>query len=114
MDRRSFLLALPAGLATVRSGESGVEREIPNRPRVPGTLELHGRRRQAGRLSESVLRWDTAQTAIIICDMWNTHTCASAAQRVATMAPRMNGAVSSARGMGVMIIHAPQRHDEVL
>jgi nicotinamidase-related amidase len=107
MDRRSFLLALPAGLATVRSGGSGVEGEIPNRPRVPGTLELHGRRRQAGRLSESVLRWDTAQTAIIICDMWNTHTCASAAQRVATMAPRMNGAVSSARGMGVMIIHAP-------
>jgi nicotinamidase-related amidase len=107
MRRRSFLMVLPAGLAVVQRVESGVDGELPNRPRVPGTLELHSRRRQAGRLSESVLRWDVAQTAIIICDMWNTHTCASSAQRVAAMAPRMNGVVTSARSMGVMIIHAP-------
>jgi len=107
MQRRSFLMVLPAALATVRSGKSGAERELPNRPRVPGTLELHARRQQAGRLSESLLRWEVAQTAIIICDMWNTHTCASSAQRVAAMAPRMNGIVTSARGLGVMIIHSP-------
>jgi nicotinamidase-related amidase len=107
MRRRSFLMALPAALATVRLGESGVEEESPNRPRAPGTLELHARRRQAGRAVESALRWDVGQTAIIICDMWNTHTCASAAQRVAAMAPRMNAVVTSARGLGVMIIHAP-------
>jgi nicotinamidase-related amidase len=48
-----------------------------------------------------------ARTAIIICDMWNTHTCGMSAQRVALMAPRMNQVVSAARSLGVMIIHAP-------
>jgi nicotinamidase-related amidase len=48
-----------------------------------------------------------AQTAIIICDMWDTHTCSLSAQRVAALAPRMNEVVSAARSLGVMIIHAP-------
>jgi nicotinamidase-related amidase len=48
-----------------------------------------------------------AQTAIIICDMWDTHTCDMSAQRVGAMAPRMNQVVSAARSLGVMIIHAP-------
>jgi nicotinamidase-related amidase len=54
-----------------------------------------------------VLTWKVAETAVIICDMWDTHTCAMAAQRVAVMAPRMNAVVSAARGLGVMIVHAP-------
>jgi nicotinamidase-related amidase len=48
-----------------------------------------------------------ARTAIIICDMWDTHTCGMSAHRVALMAPRMNQVVSAARSLGVMIIHAP-------
>ena len=54
-----------------------------------------------------MLRWEVAQTAIIICDMWDTHTCSLSAQRVAVMAPRMNQVISAARSLGVMIIHAP-------
>ena len=91
MRRRSFFMVFPAALAAAQGQESGVERDSQqNRTRVPGTLELHARRRQGGRLSETVLRWDVAQTAIIICDMWDAHTCSSSAQRVAAMAPRMN------------------------
>src|SRR6185295_10297678 len=93
-----------------RAGEGA----LPNRPRVPGTLSLRTRRRgnQAPgndkvRVSERVLRWEVAQTAIIICDMWDTHTCNLSAQRVAVMAPRMNHVISAARSLGVMIIHAP-------
>jgi nicotinamidase-related amidase len=74
-----------------------------NRPKVPGTLSLRARRRAETR----VLKWEAAQTAIIICDMWDTHTCNLSAQRVAVMAPRMNQVVSAARSLGVMIIHAP-------
>ena len=48
-----------------------------------------------------------AQTAIIICDMWDTHTCNLSAQRVAAMAPRMNHVITASRSLGVMIIHAP-------
>jgi nicotinamidase-related amidase len=57
--------------------------------------------------SEGLLRWEVAQTAIVICDMWDTHTCNMSAQRVTAMAPRMNQVISVARSLGVMIIHAP-------
>lgn len=107
MRRRSFLGILPAALAAARRADSDREHGLANRPKVPGTLELHARTRTRDRVSERVGRWEVAQTAIIICDMWDTHTCASSAQRVAAMAPGMNGVLTAARGLGVMIIHSP-------
>lgn len=53
------------------------------------------------------MSWDSARTAIVLCDMWDTHTCPSAAARVAEMAPRMNQVVKAARARGVFIIHCP-------
>jgi type 1 glutamine amidotransferase/nicotinamidase-related amidase len=53
------------------------------------------------------LEWAPSQTAIIICDMWNQHWCKGATRRVGELAPRMNEAVTKARGEGVLIIHAP-------
>ena len=53
------------------------------------------------------VHWNPQQTAIIICDMWDDHTCKAAAQRVAEMVPTMNRMTSVARGTGVFIIHAP-------
>ncbi|MFO0919473.1 MAG: PVC-type heme-binding CxxCH protein [Planctomycetaceae bacterium] len=51
--------------------------------------------------------WDAKQTAIVVCDMWDTHTCPNAALRVSQMAPRMNDVLKSARARGVLIIHCP-------
>src|SRR2546430_14809615 len=114
MRRRSFLGILPGALALAapQTPESGREAPLPNRPKVPGTISLRARSRSADpsgnvRISERVLRWEVAQTAIIICDMWDTHTCNLSAQRVAAMAPRMNQVISTARSLGVMIVHAP-------
>ena len=114
MRRRSFLGMLPGALALAapQTPESGREPPLPNRPKVPGTIALRTRRRSGGppgsaRVSERELRWEVAQTAIIICDMWDTHTCSLSAQRVAAMAPRMNHVISASRSLGVMIIHAP-------
>jgi nicotinamidase-related amidase len=73
---------------------------------VPGTLSLKARTRNE-KVFERTLRWDVAQTAVIICDMWDAHTCSLSAQRVAAMAPRMNQVISAARSLGVMIVHAP-------
>ena len=107
VDRRYFLRSIPGALllATAQPFRGDV---LSNRPKVPGTLSLRARRRtkEAG-ASEQVLQWPVARTAIVICDMWDTHTCAMSAQRVALMAPRMNQVVSAARSLGVMIIHAP-------
>lgn len=107
LNRRTFQTTLLGALAAAAE-------PIPNRPKVPGTLSLRTRKRSeqpAGsgkfRASEQVMQWKVAQTAIVICDMWDTHTCSLSAQRVGMMAPRMNQVVSAARSLGVMIIHAP-------
>jgi nicotinamidase-related amidase len=52
-------------------------------------------------------RWNPDETAIIICDMWDDHTCRGAAARVAEIAPAIGRTVKAAREQGVFIIHAP-------
>ncbi len=51
--------------------------------------------------------WHPDKAAVIICDMWDTHHCISAANRVAEMAPYMNEAIAGIRRQGALIIHAP-------
>ena len=103
MRRRSFLGTLSAAAI----GASQTREAVLNRPKVPGALNLHIRRR-SNKVSEGTLRWDVAQTAIIVCDMWDAHTCACRRSAVAALAvPRMNQAVDTARTLGVMIVHAP-------
>ncbi len=85
----------------------------PN-PASAEPLQLHLRSRQettpkAG-LFRAVTRdqqWEARQTAIVVCDMWDDHTCPNAAKRVAQMAPRMNEVLKAARATGVLIIHCP-------
>jgi nicotinamidase-related amidase len=45
--------------------------------------------------------------AVVICDMWNTTQCVSAARRVIEMAPRVNEVVSRLRQDGALIVHSP-------
>jgi len=85
-----------------------------NRPRVPGLLRLHFRERReepagSGKINvvERTVDWNVAETAIIVCDMWDDHHCKFAAQRVGVLTPRMNQVLTAARDRGVMIIHAP-------
>ena len=70
-------------------------------------LMLEQRSRREDRAIHQTVHWDPQQTAIIICDMWDDHTCKAAARRVAEMVPTMNQMVSAARGTGASIIHAP-------
>lgn len=101
----------PAAAAVAITDEPVVER-LPNRPRVPGTLRLRVRERMENadggvKSAERTVEWQAADTAIIVCDMWDDHYCRMAAQRVGVMAPRMNRVLSAARERGMMIIHAP-------
>lgn len=77
-------------------------------------LQLHLRSRQetapqAGRYHAvtKTQAWQPQETAIVVCDMWDTHTCPNAALRVSQMAPRMNEVLKAARSQGVLIIHCP-------
>ena len=87
---------------------------VANRPKVSGKLLLHLRERHeeakgSGKIKvvERSVEWQVAETAIIVCDMWDDHHCKIAAQRVGVMAPRMNQVLTAARDRGVVVIHAP-------
>jgi nicotinamidase-related amidase len=117
--------ALLAGLAGLAGGcasraepaREGAKKEagrVPNRPKVPGTLRLTLRQRKESppgskrfKVVERTVDWKVAETAVIVCDMWDDLYCKEAARRVGVMAPRMNEGLTAARDHGVLIIHAP-------
>ena len=73
---------------------------IANRPVVPGVLLLKMQERReeptgSGQLkaSERIAEWKVAETAIIICDMWDDHHCKMAAHRSGLRRPRRAGDV---------------------
>ena len=45
-------------------------------------------------------RWPAAGTAVVVCDVWDSHHCLNAVRRVQEMAPRMNEFVREARRRG--------------
>ena len=51
--------------------------------------------------------WQPGQTALILCDVWDSHTCQNAVLRLEQIVPRLNEVVQQARAKGVTIIHAP-------
>ncbi|MCI0463894.1 MAG: isochorismatase family protein [Gemmataceae bacterium] len=52
-------------------------------------------------------KWQPRQTAVIVCDMWDSHHSLNAVRRVEEIAPRMNQVLEKARSLGLFIIHAP-------
>ncbi len=51
--------------------------------------------------------WDIARAAVVVCDMWDTTHCITAARRVDEMAPRMNEVLHGLRARGALLVHAP-------
>lgn len=85
----------------------GQPEAYPNRPRVPGVFAVSLRERDETGSRERQEQWQAAETAIIICDMWDNHYCQAAAQRVGVMVPRMNTTLTAARDHGAQIVHSP-------
>lgn len=71
------------------------------------TLALRSRAQNGEPLTVFRHDWDSAKTAVVICDMWDTTQCVSAARRVAEMAPRVNEVAARLRRDGALIVHAP-------
>lgn len=51
--------------------------------------------------------WPAAETAVIVCDVWDKHHCLNAVRRLEEFAPRMNEVLRMTRRRGATIIHAP-------
>ncbi len=56
---------------------------------------------------QSTARWQLAETALIICDVWDSHHCVNAVRRVQELAPRIDAIATAMRSNGALIIHAP-------
>lgn len=97
----SALLLVSLGAALPASG-AGPKLELRLRSRVE-TAPSSGRY-QVVEKSEA---WEPTQTAIIVCDMWDSHHCLNAVRRASEMAPRMDQVLKMARDRGAQIIHAP-------
>jgi nicotinamidase-related amidase len=51
--------------------------------------------------------WPAKRTALLLCDVWDAHTCRGAEERLEKLLPRMQQVVQALRARGVLIVHAP-------
>ncbi len=99
----ALLLALAGGAA-----EQGLAEKKTDSQPIPVTLQKRVKDKSGDyQVVRKSVDWKPEETAIIVCDMWDDHTCKQAAKRVAEMAPAMNQTLKAARDKGVFIIHAP-------
>ncbi|MBI1346588.1 isochorismatase family protein [bacterium] len=52
-------------------------------------------------------KWPAAQTAVIVCDVWDKHHSINAVRRMEEFVPRMDALLKATREQGATIIHAP-------
>ncbi len=107
MTRRQALLAGLGGVAVIAAAQRLVRR--PAQQGATLRLDTRSRVEREGEIAaiQRLVNWKAAETAIIICDMWNDHYCLSSVGRVVAMIPEMNRVIGAARGLGVSIVHAP-------
>lgn len=90
-------LAVLFGLSPATSADTPLSVHKRMRVETEGAFEV----------KEVAENWQPKETAIIVCDMWDSHHCLNAVRRVVEIAPRMNEVLKAARGKGVLIVHAP-------
>ena len=108
MTRRHFsLLLAPIILALAACAVSAAEEAALKLNLRSQTLAQDGGGHNVWQTTTTPQTWKAAETALILCDVWDKHWCRGANERLAAMLPRMNETVKAARAAGVAIIHAP-------
>ena len=99
---------MTASLAVALTGIGSMSLTANESVDGPLVLKLRARGKDASSAPVSAeARWAPEKTALILCDMWDDHWCASAARRVGEMAGPLNDTIRVARERGVRVIHAP-------
>ncbi|NQT81840.1 isochorismatase family protein [bacterium] len=115
-ENATFLRMLANALfwASEREIERKALPPVPHRPRPEGKLRLRLRSRVetfkgSGEWDEVIVEkeFPVAETAILICDMWDKHWCRGATRRCEAIAKKMGPVINAARATGVQIIHCP-------
>ena len=109
---RSRVLVVAATVALVFAAGSAVFAAAEDARTL--TLPLRSRRLVTDDRGYAVWKVETAErkvpaaeTALVLCDVWDKHWCRGANERLARMLPRMNAVVKALREAGVLIVHAP-------
>lgn len=106
----------PAAMAgeTDQKSDKPAGQALPLRPAMKGNLRLNLRTRLqpfkgSEEWQEAIVPKElpVAETALLLCDVWDKHWCKGANERLAPMLPRMNELVRFAREHGIQVIHAP-------
>src|SRR4051812_13598280 len=95
-------LLFPAFAVIVSASAFAEPLKLPARTRVATLPDNTG-----WVVKEEQRSWDPTKTALVICDMWDTHTCPNAASRVGEIAPRIDAVAKGLRAKGSLIIHCP-------
>src|SRR5262245_42948117 len=90
------LVCVLAALVAATAGEAN-SLKLTLRSRVPSAKE-----KGTFDVVTKAQTWDPKQTAVIVCDMWDSHTCLNAFRRVGELAPRMNQVLEKARSQGCL------------
>src|SRR5215510_13876445 len=61
----------------------------------------------AWEIEETPATWPAARTALVLCDVWDRHTCRGAEARLAQLLPRMAQVARRLRDLGGLVVHAP-------
>lgn len=108
-SRREFLLSSAVGCAAVGTMPALLRAEQPAGTK-PLTLPVRWQVAEGDdkfAQKSEVRSLVPAETAIVICDMWNQHWCKSATRRCGEIAQQMAPLIDQARAAGVTIVHAP-------
>src|ERR1700722_19162841 len=104
--RRFFLLVVPVLCALLPLAEAGDKKlDLKLRQRIAVVDATAPEKPAVYKTILKAKNWEPKQTAVIVCDMWDTHHCYNAVQRVVEIAPRMNEVLEKSRSLGVLIIH---------
>lgn len=97
---------LVCALTLILGALSSVSAREPQ-PTVTLTQRSRAPEGKAYKIAEKKAAYLPSQTAIIVCDMWDSHHCPNAVKRVVELAPHMNRVLEKGRALGMLIIHAP-------
>lgn len=104
MSRSSFAPLVASVLVVLMTNLAGGAEPLKLQLRsqtetAPGTQRFHTVVKPA--------EWNPAETAVIICDVWDYHHCLNAVRRLEEFGLRLNDLIAKARAQGCTIIHAP-------
>jgi nicotinamidase-related amidase len=108
MTRRHFSLSLAPIIMALATGAASAAEDGDLKLNLRSqSLATDGGGHNVWQVTVTPQAWKAAETALIVCDVWDKHWCRGANERLAVMLPRMNETVKAARAAGVTIIHAP-------